>query len=881
MRFMVRGRIWALLAFAYLGLHSASIRGEGRPTPKPDGEKKQERVEVPRECLVLPPAGRHGRVSVPVDFLAARIAAGTWKPPRAGDAVLLPNNKNITWEKLAAGKDGTFSHRALLGFYAYFGVDSPTRRVVLLDAAGHAVVYVNGEPRAGDIYQTGYVRLPVLLNKGRNDFLFHVGRFHVGRGRLTATLTDPKAEAMLNPGDLTLPDLIAGQTVDTEGAIVVLNAGTGPLVDLALEATLPDGKPWRTTLPFLPPLSMRKLGFGLKGPAPKKEGKCEVALRLLQKRGDGWQMLDTAKIGLGIVRPDRTHKRTFRSSIDGSVQYFAVVPPKPARDKPSGQNTSGPKASEARPVKPALVLTLHGAAVEAIGQAHAYAPLPDTYIVAPTNRRPYGFDWEDWGRLDALEVLDLAQKLFGTDPRRTYLTGHSMGGHGVWHLGVTYPDRFAAIGPSAGWISMWSYDPRSRRPDKPNALQEIFRRCVSPSDTLGLARNYLHHGVFILHGEKDDNVPVGQAREMNKHLAGFHKDFQYHEEPGVGHWWGKDKIPGAACVTWPPMFEFFARHQIPTPASVRRVEFFTASPGVSAWSHWAGIEAQIKLLKLSSVNLTWDPEKRLFRGTTHNVARLALDLAHVKPDAGINVELDGQKLDNIPWPKNGRRLYFQRQDQNRGSGVEGQESEVKKKWTIAPPPAPALKGPHRYGPFRDVFRNHVLLVYGTRGTEAENAWAFAKARFDAERFWYQGNGSLEMVADTAFDPERDPDRNVVLYGNADTNAAWKPLLADSPVQARRGVMVVGKEEFKADDLGGVFLRPRPGSDRALVGAVTGTGVKGMRLTDRLPFFVSGVGYPDLLVLRPESLTGGSKGVLVAGFFGIDWSLASGELVWVK
>src|SRR5262249_29261570 len=97
--------------------------------------------------------------------------------------------------------------------------------------------------------------------------------------------------------------------------------------------------------------------------------------------------------------------------------------------------------------KPALFLTLHGAGVEAIGQADAYAPKTWGHLVAPTNRRPFGFDWEDWGRLDAMEVLELARKELGTDPQRTYLTGHSMGGHGVWHLGATFPDRFAAIGP--------------------------------------------------------------------------------------------------------------------------------------------------------------------------------------------------------------------------------------------------------------------------------------------------------------------------------------------------------------------------------------------------------------------------------------------------
>src|SRR5262249_677740 len=146
---------------------------------------------------------------------------------------------------------------------------------------------------------------------------------------------------------------------------------------------------------------------------------------------------------LQVRRPDQLQARTFRSGIDGSVQYYAVVPAKTG-------------AGESQGAKPGLVLTLHGAAVEATGQAACYQARPWAHIVAPPNRRPYGFDWEDWGRLDALEVLEQARKDLGTDPRRTWLTGHSMGGHGTWYLGVTYPDRFAAIAPSAGWISMWS-----------------------------------------------------------------------------------------------------------------------------------------------------------------------------------------------------------------------------------------------------------------------------------------------------------------------------------------------------------------------------------------------------------------------------------------
>ena len=33
----------------------------------------------------------------------------------------------------------------------------------------------------------------------------------------------------------------------------------------------------------------------------------------------------------------------------------------------------------------------------------------------------------------------------------------SMGGHGTWYLGSLYASRFAAIAPSAGWVSFFTY----------------------------------------------------------------------------------------------------------------------------------------------------------------------------------------------------------------------------------------------------------------------------------------------------------------------------------------------------------------------------------------------------------------------------------------
>ena len=171
------------------------------------------------------------------------------------------------------------------------------------------------------------------------------------------------------------------------------------------------------------------------------------------------------------------------------------------------------------------------------------------------------------------------------------------------------------------------------------------------------------------------------------------------------------------------------------------------------------------------------------------------------------------------------------------------------------------------------------LVYGTHGTAEENAWALQKARFDAEQFWYRGNGSIDVIPDSAFDAKADRDRNVILYGNADSNAAWKMLLADSPIQVRRGTILVGDREEKGDDLGILFVRPRPGSDTATVGVVSGSGVIGLRVTDRLPYFVSGVGYPDWTLLGADTLKG--AGVRAAGYFGGDWTIEKGESSWRK
>lgn len=793
---------------------------------------------IPARALVLGPLERQARTPVHTDPVELSIVSGTWRSPSPGDEVALPGAQRHAWKEITSDGKGSFKEEALGAGYALVTIELAAPRTLLLDASAHSMVYVNGEPRMGDPYETEYVKLPVRLPSGRSDLLFLCGR-----GHLRVRLTDPPAPAWIDASDATLPDILRDDKGPLLGAVLVVNAGDRPLKDASIIATGPDGSTCGSVVPEVPALGMRKVRVDLPRPGGDLQTKATYKLVLACPESNSAPL----EVDLRVRNPADTRKITFISAIDESVQYYAL--------RPASRAGAGS----------ALVLSLHGASVEAISQADAYSSKPWCAIVAPTNRRPYGFDWEDWGRMDALEVLGLAQRTLHTDPTRVYLTGHSMGGHGSWQLATRYPDRFAAVGPSAGWISFRTYGGGARA-EATSDVEALLQSSADPSDTLALVENLAGMGVYILHGDKDDNVPVEQARQMRDRLATFHHDLWYHEQPGAGHWWESSDEPGAECVDWAPMFDLFARRRLPEPEEVRHISFRTTSPGVSSECSWAAIESPEHWSKLSSIDISVDPHKRRFTGTTENVARLRLTLARLPdgPEPALTVELDGQHLGPFDWPLAGHPfVWFTRSgghwslDTSRG-GLN-------------------TKTPYRCGPFKDAFRNRPLLVYGTHGTPEENAWARAKARYDAECFWYRGNASFDVVADDDFNPRAEFVRNVILYGNADTNSAWKPLLDDSPVQVARGRASVNDRTWSGPETACLLIRPRPGSEAASVGAVGGTGIAGMRLTDRLPNFTSGVFYPDFVLLSPDALTTGAHGVLADGFFGTDWSVQTGDV----
>jgi hypothetical protein len=342
---------------------------------------------------------------------------------------------------------------------------------------------------------------------------------------------------------------------------------------------------------------------------------------------------------------------------------------------------------------------------------------------------------------------------------------------------------------------------------------------------------------------------------MRDILGKFHRDFSYYEHIGGEHWYGD------ISVDWPPIFNFFSWHSIPKDTTVTSIDFKTANPGISSRMRWAAVHQQVNALKYSHIKLTSSKKDLRIEGTTENVALLSLDLGAFAAGSKMKIVLDGKAP--VEYVVKGNETIYLKNDDN---------------WKLAVAPAATEKNPDRSGTLKDAFRNHMVYVYATGGTAEEKTWAHEKATFDAESWYYRGNGAVDIVADKDFDPLLFSDRGVILYGNKNTNLAWDKLLKNCPVSITSGKINVGGKQFVGNDLAAYFIYPRSDSKTASVTVISGTGRAGFQAANANQYFSGGSGFPDMMIFSADMLKNGSKEVKMAGFFGNDWSVERGEFV---
>ncbi len=794
--------------------------------------------------------------------------------------------------------------------YAVAAFDVPeTRRAVLETDA--SVAWLNGaryeEPPQG-----------VVLESGTN-YLLLKNTVTFGSGFVSVSFRSPRAPVEVNelasfrgtPQNVILPDLREGKSTDRPAAVRVTNT-TGeeqsPTLQFAPDSDLLE--PQTVTVePPLAPFETRRIETRVvtKERVPKQNASvatveqetvpglamtstetADVARSdRAQKTGGGEFTVEAASaetttiVSVGEERDERAiplrirrtsedrWQTTFVSEHDESVQTMGIK-------EPTNPDAGGPFE---------LVVSLHGANVPAINQAGANVQRDGAYVVAPSARGPVNYDHEDLGRLDDLEAMAVMKDRFDIDETGIYLTGHSMGGHGTWHVGLTNPDRFAGLAPSAGWTDHETYLTVPFDHDKLHTfprLKAVAESSLQKNLALPKTENAVDGTlpIFALHGGEDTSVPSLHPRTYLRALANrglsvkgevgeqystpdpTEVDVAYLEVPGQPHWWDAGIGEGNDSVNHPDLRTFLrSTTRNPHPA---HVHLFTTNLRIEHRKYWVAVLEQETVHAPTRVDAEISSDG--LRIDTENVAVLSIDPrafreANVrvrgKPTATVNGE-------SVKLPGGRKRIVVNLED--------GPSASRGGRWRREHWRGGLRKTPNQYGPLKEIHHDPYRLVYGTRGSDAETAVNRNLANIRSQRLVERARAPATVIPDTAVDRSVMAEYNLVLFGRPSSNAVYRRLEDGFPIDVHDGHASIGGHDY-AGDLGVEFIYPNPEHHDNLVQVETGTSLAGVQLTRVRNWIPTQKATPDYAVFDDSIRFQSWNACRAAGFFDKRWAVA--------
>lgn len=190
-----------------------------------------------------------------------------------------------------------------------------------------------------------------------------------------------------------------------------------------------------------------------------------------------------------------------------------------------------------------LVVCLHGAGFT--GEAYLerwQGRLGDEYIlVCPTY--PAGAWFTHRAEDLVLAVIRAVTTRYHIDPDRVFLTGMSNGGVGAWLIGMHHAPMFAGLAPMA------------------SGLDDVLMPFLA---------NLRATPVYVIHGAKDQVMPVELSRTIVRELAALGYPYVYREHQrehpmAGGHYFPREEVPD--LVAW---FDKQRRNPLPTALTVVR-----------------------------------------------------------------------------------------------------------------------------------------------------------------------------------------------------------------------------------------------------------------------------------------------------------------------
>lgn len=159
----------------------------------------------------------------------------------------------------------------------------------------------------------------------------------------------------------------------------------------------------------------------------------------------------------------------------------------------------------------------------------AAPPAAEAAQVAPPAPSPEQI--AKWSEQDVLNVLRIVRGEYKVDPKRIYLTGHSMGGAGTYFLGSKHADIWAAVAPVAPAAFLMNQN-------RAEILKGIKDGGVP---------------ILVVQGDTDEAVPVANTRMWVDTMKELGMNYEYVEMPGITH-------GPVITASQKDVYAFFAKH---------------------------------------------------------------------------------------------------------------------------------------------------------------------------------------------------------------------------------------------------------------------------------------------------------------------------------
>lgn len=465
----------------------------------------------------------------------------------------------------------------------------------------------------------------------------------------------------------------------------------------------------------------------------------------------------------------------------------------------------------------------------------------DAFVLGPSGHG--NAMYRELGEEDVMQAIEWVKERYPIDASRISITGPSMGGIGAAGIPLRRPWVFSAAAPLCGYHSTFV-----RRDVVGKHLEPWERFLGEDRSNADWAANGRGLPLYIVHGTQD--LPEENSKVLIDKYESLHYPVK-HEHPDLGHNVWQTTYEKPETTKW-----LVSRQ---TQLHPKWVLFRTARTrwSTSAWVHvpalahsdaWGEVRAHAK-------------SKTRIEASTTGVSALVLDRdpALFDPGASLEVALDGQTLVFRP----GEAVELVR-------GPNG--------WTPGKPAAGSKAGTIT-GPFRDVFHEPLLFVYGASEPKLAAANERVARAFAAVRFGV--TASYPIISDQELLASGAPlanDRSLFLVGSPASNKVVAALdaMAPFPVRIEGSRIRVGASTYEGSELGAAFVRPNPARPDRYVAVVLAPTPEGMLRALSLPDFL-----PDFVVY--DATVGAARGQLVlgsgrlrtAGFFASDWSLPKG------